>query len=83
MEKLLYSLVILFLYLEVITTESPIAADDSSFAPKQHSKTLPESARGKKGKVAEKFVTNLHNFISGGLFLFSGVITNSNRKLYP
>ena len=71
------SLVILYLYLEVIATEAP---NDSYCAPKQHTKSLPKSARGKNVKFAKTFVTNLHNFINGGLLLFSGVITNRNRK---
>ena len=74
------SLVILYLYLEVIARESPIAPNDSLFAPKQHTKSLPKSARRKNGKFTKTFVTNLHNFINGGLFLFSGVIRNCKRK---
>ena len=65
--------------LEVIATESPIASNDSLCAPKQLTKSLPKSTRGKNGKFTETFKTNLHNFKMAA-FLFSGIMRIYNRK---
>ena len=64
------SLVILYLYLEVIATESPIAPNDSLCAPKQHTKSRPKSTWGKNGKFTKTLVTNLHNFKMAVCFCF-------------
>ena len=55
---------------EVIATKSPIAPNDSLCVPKQHTKSLPKSARGNNGKFTKTFVTNLHNFKMAACFCF-------------
>ena len=73
----------LYLYLEVIATESPIAPNDSLCAPNQRTKSLPKSTRRKNGKFTKTSGTNLHYFKMAACFYFLELKQTVTESLSP